>query len=281
MGRGYLALMRPANCIMIGFAVIVGAGIAAGENLLSVDLVRLASGFIVGFSFCAVSMIINDIYDVEIDKANRLDRPLVTGQATISGAYKLSVLLGIAGLLSSLITGLITLIVASFSIAVGVYYNAKGKKLGMPGNIMVAYNIGIPILYGALIVERLTWTIMIYWLMVFLTGLGREIVKDIADMEGDKIKGVKSIPITRGERYSSIIAVSMYITAILLSPMPILLGNINDYGYGIPVLITDSLLIYSIKLILKNPDRVHALKHKKIVLTAMMSGLVGFLLGSL
>jgi len=281
MRRGYLALLRPANCIMIGFAVIVGAGIAAGKNLLSVELIRLVSGFIVGFSFCAVSMIVNDIYDVDIDRANKLDRPLVTGKATISGAYKLSILLGIIGLIFSAITGLLTFIVAIFSIAVGVYYNAKGKKLGFPGNVMVAYNIGIPILYGALIVERLTWTIMVYWLMVFLTGLGREIVKDIADIEGDKIKGVESLPITHGERYSSIIAVTMYITAILLSPIPILLGDINEFGYGIPVLITDSLLLYSIKVILENPNRVNALKHKKIVLLAMMSGLVGFLLGNL
>ncbi|MEB3756666.1 MAG: UbiA family prenyltransferase [Desulfurococcales archaeon] len=281
MRRGYLALLRPTNCIMIGFAVIVGAGIAAGKNLLSVELIRLVSGFIVGFSFCAVSMIVNDIYDVEIDRANKLDRPLVTGKATISGAYKLSILLGIIGLIFSAITGLLTFIVAIFSIAVGVYYNAKGKKLGFPGNVMVAYNIGIPILYGALIVEKLTWTIMVYWLMVFLTGLGREIVKDIADIEGDKIKGVESLPITHGERYSSIIAVTTYITAILLSPIPIILGDINDFGYGIPVLITDSLLLYSIKVILENPNRVNAMKHKKIVLLAMMSGLVGFLLGNL
>ncbi len=281
MRRGYLALLRPTNCIMIGFAVIVGAGIAAGKNLLSVELIRLVSGFIVGFSFCAVSMIVNDIYDVEIDRANKLDRPLVTGKATISGAYKLSILLGIIGLIFSAITGLLTFIVAVLSIAVGVYYNAKGKKLGFPGNVMVAYNIGIPILYGALIVEKLTWTIMVYWLMVFLTGLGREIVKDIADIEGDKIKGVESLPITHGERYSSIIAVTTYITAILLSPIPIILGDINDFGYGIPVLITDSLLLYSIKVILENPNRVNAMKHKKIVLLAMMSGLVGFLLGNL
>ncbi|MCE4614006.1 MAG: UbiA family prenyltransferase [Desulfurococcales archaeon] len=281
MRRGYLALMRPTNCTMIGFAVIVGAGIAAGRELLSVDVIRLASGFIVGFSFCAVSMTVNDIYDIEIDRVNKLDRPLATGKATVPGAYKLSSALAIIGLLFSTLTGLLTFIIASFSLAVGVYYNAKGKKLGLPGNIMVAYNIGIPILYGALIVERLTWTIMIYWLMVFLAGLGREIVKDIADIEGDKVKGVKSLPITYGEKLSSMLAVVMYLIAILLSPFPLTSGHINRLGYGVPVLVTDILLLYSIVIIVKSPDRVHALKHKKIVLIGMLSGLIGFLLGNL
>jgi len=281
LAKGYIELMRPANCIMIGFAVIVGAAIAAGRGILGASITRLFSGFIVGFTFCAVSMVTNDIYDLDIDRANRLDRPLVSGRASVKGAYRLAWILGLTGLLTSAVTGIYTFALALFSLLVGVYYNAKGKKMGLPGNLMVAYNIGIPILYGALVVERFTATIAVYWLMVFLTGLGREIVKDIADVEGDKVKGVKSLAITRGARFSSRFAILLYLTAIALSPLPLVIGGVNTLGYGIPVALTDALLIYSIMVVYKNPSRENALRHKKIVLAAMFTGLVGFLLGSL
>jgi geranylgeranylglycerol-phosphate geranylgeranyltransferase len=281
LAKGYIELMRPANCIMIGFAVIVGAAIAAGRSILETSAVRLASGFIVGFLFCAVSMITNDIYDLEIDRVNRLDRPLVSGRASVKGAYKLAWTLGLTGLLASAVTGVYTFALAVFSVIVGVYYNAKGKKTGLPGNLMVAYNIGVPILYGALVVEKFTWTIVVYWLMVFLTGLGREIVKDIADIEGDKVKGVKSLAITRGARFSSRLAIILYLIAIMLSPLPLVIGRINTLGYGVPVAITDILLLYSIMIIYKSPSRENSLKHKRVVLVAMFVGLIGFLLGSI
>ena len=50
---------------MIGLAVIVGIAIGSPDMLFS----RLSIyGFITGFSISSYSMIINDVYDIEIDK---------------------------------------------------------------------------------------------------------------------------------------------------------------------------------------------------------------------
>ena len=65
---------------MIGLAVIVGIAIGFPEMILTT--VSLF-GFITGFAISGYSMIINDIYDLEIDKINQPKRPLPQGSVSI------------------------------------------------------------------------------------------------------------------------------------------------------------------------------------------------------
>ena len=48
----------------------------------------------------------------------------------------------------------------------------------------------------------------------------REIVKDIEDMEGDKMEGIDTLPIRIGAKKASYIAVLIGFLAIFLSPLP-------------------------------------------------------------
>jgi 4-hydroxybenzoate polyprenyltransferase len=57
--NGYLRLMRPVNCVMMGFAVIVGAALA-NPNVLSDLWLNLIYGFATGFTLTAASMATND-----------------------------------------------------------------------------------------------------------------------------------------------------------------------------------------------------------------------------
>src|SRR3990170_5165475 len=75
---GYLRLMRPVNCVMMGFAVIVGVAIT-NPNVLNTSLLNLSYGFITGFMLTAASMSINDYYDRAIDAVNEPNRPIPSG----------------------------------------------------------------------------------------------------------------------------------------------------------------------------------------------------------
>ena len=81
-----LSLIRPINSFMIGLAVVVGIAIGSPDMLFS----RLTIyGFITGFSISSYSMIINDIYDIEIDKVNQPERPLAKQIISINSALLL------------------------------------------------------------------------------------------------------------------------------------------------------------------------------------------------
>lgn len=57
--KGFTSLIRPVNCLMMGFAVLVGGFIAA--KLASPE--ALVLGFTTAFALTASSMAINDFYD--------------------------------------------------------------------------------------------------------------------------------------------------------------------------------------------------------------------------
>ncbi len=274
----YLELVRPVNSAMIGFAVLVGAAIAGGGHLPSPEY--SLAGFIAGFSISGAAMALNDYVDIDIDRVNAPRRPLPSGRASPRGALACFALLSLAGVAAASYTGLWTLAVAMAAWLVSVAYNLWGKKTGLPGNAMVAFSVGVPLLYGAALVGEPNPAVSVFWFMVFTSALAREIVKGIADVEGDRRAGVATVAVTRGSRTAARLAATLYIAAVAASPVPVVKGWVNLLAYGLPVAIVDVGLLLEAWRILRDPSPGNALRHKRMVLVYMLIGLFGFLLGA-
>jgi len=65
----YIQIMRPLNCLMMGFAVIVGA-VLANPNFTNFLWINALYGALTGFTLTAAAMAINDYYDRKIDAVN-------------------------------------------------------------------------------------------------------------------------------------------------------------------------------------------------------------------
>ena len=272
-----LSLIRPINSFMIGLAVVVGIAIGSPDMLFS----RLTIyGFITGFSISSYSMIINDIYDIEIDKVNQPERPLAKQIISINSALSLSLILLLIGLTSSLLISYYNIIITAIFSILSWFYNIWGKKQGIIGNSIVASSMSIPFIFGGVITGNISLLVWSISLIAFLSGMGREIIKTIADVEGDKIKGVKSVSIQFGSRNAMLIACGFIIISILISFIPVYLNLIQIYY--IPLLIlTDLILLYSIFVISTNYSKSESLKVKKYILYAMLFGLITFLMNSM
>ena len=272
-----LSLIRPINSFMIGLAVVVGIAIGSPDMLFS----RLTIyGFITGFSISSYSMIINDIYDIEIDKVNQPERPLAKQIISINSALLLSLILLLIGLTSSMIISYSHLIITVIFSFLSWFYNIWGKKQGIIGNSIVASSMSIPFIFGGIITGNISLLVWSISLIAFLSGMGREIIKTIADVEGDKIKGIKSVSIQFGSRNAMLIACGFIIISILISFIPVYLNLIQIYY--IPLLIlTDLILLYSVFILSKNYSKSESLKVKKLILYAMLFGLITFLANSM
>jgi len=272
-----LSLIRPINSFMIGLAVVVGIAIGSPDMLFS----RLTIyGFITGFSISSYSMIINDIYDIEIDKVNQPERPLAKQIISINSALSLSLILLLIGLTSSLIISYYNIIITAIFSFLSWFYNIWGKKQGIIGNSIVASSMSIPFIFGGIMTGNISLLVWSISLIAFLSGMGREIIKTIADVEGDKIKGIKSVSIQFGPRNAMLVACGFIIISILISFIPVYLNLIQIYY--IPLLIlTDLILIYSVFLLSKNYSKSESLKVKKYILYAMLFGLITFLANSM
>ena len=62
--------------------------------------------------------------------------------------------------------------------------------------------------------------LFVLFLLAALAITAREIVKDIEDIEGDKVEGADTLPIRVGAKKAGYLAVFIGLLAVLLSPLP-------------------------------------------------------------
>jgi len=278
MGKltAFLHIIRPLNCLMMGFAVIVGASLVSA---LSITL-NLVFGFVTSFALTAASMVINDYYDREIDAINEPNRPIPSGDVSPKEALTLAIALSIVGFLSAYLTNMPSLAVAIAALIISVAYITRGKGTGLPGNFLVSATVVIPFVYGGLTVGQLKTSTLLFVAIVFLSNTGREITKGIVDVEGDKSHNIKTVAVTHGERTAAFAAAAFSLLAVCLSPLPWLWGLVSDLFLP-PVIITDLGLIISAVLLLRDYSRTNAKKIKNLSLVWFVTGLLAFILGTI
>jgi geranylgeranylglycerol-phosphate geranylgeranyltransferase len=261
---------------MIGFAVVVGEFISSQVVTAKAALY----GFMAGFMLLAASMIVNDYFDREIDAINEPRRPLPSGSVKSSEALSFALILASLGLLSAASTGPATLLVAIFSLLIMIAYNARIKQTGLLGNVFVSLNVAIPFIYGGFAVARPTWALAIFSLLAFLSSVGREILKGIADVPGDTSRGVKSVAAIKGNSTAAKYSAGFFLSAVALSALPLLLRLVS-YLYVPLVVICDLGFLLTTYSILGNSSPRSAKRNKRYVLLWMTFGLLAFLMGTL
>lgn len=272
---GLLSMMRLPNCLMIGFAVIVGELIASS----TVPAGAALSGFMTGFLLLASSMVLNDYFDREIDRINEPERPLPAGVIKAPEALSFSIILGAIGFWFASNSGVATILIALVSVVVMVLYNARIKKTGLLGNVFVSTNVAIPFIYGGFVVASPTWSLGIFSLLAFLSSMGREIVKGIVDVTGDAAKGVKSVAATKGNMKAAKYGIGFFIAAVALSGLPLIVGLVSHYYIPLVVICDIGFLLTAYSL-LTNPSPANAKRSKNYVLIWMTFGLLAFVVGT-
>jgi geranylgeranylglycerol-phosphate geranylgeranyltransferase len=279
MGKltGLLRLTRPLNCLMMGFAVIVGASLVSPLNFTT----NLLLGFVTSFSLTAASMIINDYYDREIDAINEPNRPIPRGDVSPQEALFFALVLTLIGLAASFETNMPSLAVAVTALIISITYITRGKGTGLPGNFLVSATVVIPFIYGGLaVVGQVEIYTLLFVAIVFLSNTGREVTKGIVDVEGDRSHGIKTIAVTHGERTAAIVAAAFSLLAVSLSPLPWMWGLVSDLFLP-PVIITDLGITASAILLLRDYSRTNAKKIKNLNLLWFITGLLAFILGTI
>jgi len=225
--RTYLEFMRYGNCAMAGTSSLIAVFIAAFilNYPLSHDIFYVARYlfyiFIMVFLATASGNMLNDYYDVEIDKVNKPNRPLPSGRIGLKEAFYLTVICFLIALLLSILISREAAVIGFINILILIWYAKSLKRTVLIGNLAIAYLTGSTFLFGASFFGIEGIIVMLpLALLAFLATAAREIVKDIEDIEGDSIDGAVTFPIKYGERPSAYLASLFGFTAVLLSPLP-------------------------------------------------------------
>lgn len=279
---GFVKLMRPVNCAMMGFAVFVGTLLASPQ--LDLNWLNILYGFLTGFALCAAAMVINDYYDRKIDAINEPQRPIPNGTVKPKEALAFMTCLIVIGFIFALLVSphnLQCFVVAAASLVITATYLTVGKRSGLPGNFLVSACVAIPFIYGNITsTGTVGLNVILFASMAFLSNTGREITKGIVDVKGDKAEGVKTLAVRFGEKTAAAVAVGFFMFAVALTPITWLLGLVGTLFIPI-VLVTDIGLISCSILLLFDHSREKARKIKNIVLLLFLIGLLAYLFGAL
>ena len=267
----FLRLFRLGNALMGILGVLIGAFIAVGFDIGDhVQNLIISSGVILAFIIGGNSL--NDFIDREIDKTAHPDRPLPMGEIAPLTARNIGIVgLVAACLLSVAMLSVIVTLIVMIAAAMMVSYELFLKQRGFVGNVVIAVLTGMIFLFAGAVVNNIEGNIIIA-AMAALVSIGREIAKDIQDMESDE--GRRTLPMVIGVRNAAIVGAVFFILGPVLSiyPLPFISGTFG-WLYCI-VFVADALFIYSAFIIFKKAD-----VSQKVAKYAMFVALIAFVLG--
>jgi len=294
--KSFMTIIRPANCAMGGLTSIIGVMITRQFYIplysqLTFFIILILS-YLTYLFIAAAGNVINDVFDIEIDKINRPDRPIPSGVISLKQAKIYSIVLWAIGIILSFLTvpispaGFWCPIIAVFFSIIGFVYAAKGKIMGVFGNFMVAISFSFGYIYGGVITGALnqiasSLVIIIFFLSSFFMLQSREIIKGMEDVEGDKIRQVETIAMVYGYKIAALSAAICGVFAIIFFSLIWVLSFVNVWF--IPFLILGDIAV-SLSIIILLLDFTSKEKQHKSSLFAKIGalfGLVGFLIGSI
>ena len=273
----HIKLLRPLNIITSGLAMLIASVILKGDNI-EWNITLLIS-FIV-MCYTAAANALNDALDYQIDLINRPTRPIPTGHVKIYTALIISfVLFCIGAFLCMQLSDTAKVIGIIIAIPLMVVYSTRLKAKPIIGNIAIALILGMSFLFCG----SAHGNIGPMWLpmaLAFGLTLVRELVKDIADIEGDRYVGMSTYPIVVGMDKSIRLAILLSILIGIGAILPYLSGT---YGlwYGILLILGVEIpLAVVVFLFLYNPGISSAIKGARILKFSTLMGLIAIYAGT-
>jgi geranylgeranylglycerol-phosphate geranylgeranyltransferase len=274
--KGCFTITRPVNSLVAGLAAIVAYLIATGTLIPGVLLL-----FAVVTLITAAGNVINDYFDVEIDRVNRPDRPIPSGQIGLPAARAYAVMLFLAGILVCLFTNELCIVIAVFNTILLIAYAAKLKRTPLFGNITVSFLAASMFLFGgALGGLPGLYHVLPFAVMTFFAMLARELVKDAEDVEGDRTSGAVTIPIRYGIPATLYLALSCALMGIVASLAPYLWWG---FWYLCGILLVDGIILLACMKSVRctTPQGVKDSGASMLLKAGMFASLVVFTLSAL
>jgi len=213
----FLQLIRWKNlCIIVVTQLFVYVFLSSDQCLnlhISTDLILVCASTLL---LAAAGYMINDYSDVRIDAVNKPEKLIVGRHISRRVVFALHLALNLVAVVLALRLNHVFAII-NIAIAFILWqYSVRFKYYFFVGNVLIAGLMAMSLL----VVDFSGDTILLLWLIyytvfAFLTGLIREIIKDIEDQEGDARFGAKTLPNVLGIPKTKIVI--YYLMLITLS----------------------------------------------------------------
>jgi geranylgeranylglycerol-phosphate geranylgeranyltransferase len=246
---GAYRLTRLLNCVYASAATLLGGYISAGGFP---PRLWVAAGVVACLT--AAGNVMNDYFDLEIDRINKPKRAIPSGQISMLSAAWWSFILAVIGLGLSLTLDIAMLLVAVGVLSLLVAYSWRLKHTFLVGNVVVGFMSALTVVYGGMAVGNFRPTILLAFLILFFIFC-REILKTIEDYEGDRLLGARTIAVVLGKVSALRIFFGLAILVNILSLLPWFLKTVSII-YPIMVIPGVNLVLLAVAIVLlKRPTQ--------------------------
>ncbi|MCZ6633259.1 MAG: geranylgeranylglycerol-phosphate geranylgeranyltransferase [bacterium] len=247
MLRALLTLPRPLNCLITFASVLLGGWLAVPTLPPSLLLAACSAALLTGGGNA-----LNDLCDLETDRINKPERPLPSGRVSPLLVRLEAIVLLILGLLAGFFLPPSAVAIAWIAVCGLILYNIRLKRVPLLGNFLVSLLGSLAFLYGGTAVQA-PYPATIPAIFALFYHLGREILKDVEDTQGDP--SGSTLALRWGKRNARMLATAIFSLLILITPLPVYLGF-----YGTPylalVFLLNLLLVYILRTLWQHPARL-------------------------
>ena len=254
---GFLKLIRSHNIIPTFLLCFSGGWIMNPSFYNLIHSVPFIISSIDTILIMSASMAINDIYDLNIDKINSPDRPLVTGKIKINEAFLFTMLLiGTSEYLTiNYLSDNLKLIIQFVIINISIYTPIL-KRILIIKNISCAGLVSFSLFFSGLSISNTVMSnnnnlglLSIAMSILFFGSWSNEVLLDMRDIEGDKNNNINTFPVLFGNKKSWIFTNIILYYGIISNTLSIGYFYNNKIIAGLIPIILSPLLInlYNIK----------------------------------
>jgi geranylgeranylglycerol-phosphate geranylgeranyltransferase len=207
-------------------AVALGGYVAGTGAWDKIALAALATLFV-----SAAANAWNDYRDIDIDRINQPRRPLPSGMVSPRAALVFSVVLAALSIVLSAFINPAALVIAIASNVLLYVYSVWLKSTVLLGNATVALISAMSPVFGGVAAGNPRPSL---WLgaIIFVGILGREVLKTLADYEGDKAHRVHTIATAIGPRAARTVFFFLLGATAIIMLAPYLFGFFEPvYAY--------------------------------------------------
>jgi 4-hydroxybenzoate polyprenyltransferase len=231
----YLKIIRPVNLLLLALVQILIKFVLF--EAFNIEIAMRNTQFlwllIATLAIAAAGNVVNDIYDVDIDKINKPDKVIVGKQISEKKAFTYFIILNCIGVISGFILanqlGKPGLAATFIIISALLYiYSTQLKAMLLTGNIiislLVAFSLLIVLIFDLYPIadngltatqKQVSAIVLHYAIFAFTINLMREIVKDLEDINGDKKGEIRTLAIAIGRQRTTMLVFAMAVIFIM------------------------------------------------------------------
>jgi geranylgeranylglycerol-phosphate geranylgeranyltransferase len=198
--------------------------------------------------------VVNDCFDVDIDRLNKPSRVLPSGQLSEAAAAYWALALVAIGLGLSALLGVLMALVAVAIAVLSCAYSWRLKSLFLVGNVAIGAMSGMTVVYGGMAAGGVYPT-LVPALLILSFVFCREILKTVEDYEGDRQLRARTAAVVLGRVGALRLFRALAVLVVVLSLLPWLLGDVSTVYLMLVIPGVDAVLLLSAFVLPRRPAR--------------------------